>query len=557
MKPSFALALILCLASSRAWAQGDLTRIYPNGARQGTRLKLTLGGENIPETADLLVDGDGIRAVGPFTKGEGEVEIAADAAPGVRQVRLAGPKGGTTPRPFAIGALAEAQEKEPNNRADQAEPVPQFPIVLNGTLPTRGDIDVFRVSLKKDQCLVAAGESRALGAPTNLLVRIRDTAGREFLVQMDYRTRDPLLGFTAPADGEYLVELQEVMNNYSNLSADYVYRLTLTTGPWLDSVFPAGAQQGATARLTFSGWNLGGQSGPSRLEATVVIPPDASRRYPVSAGGAPNQVPLLTSSALNLVEDTLRSPSPASPPHNPTTPPAVTPPVVINGTLGERGEIDAYRFSARAGETLMLDVDARESGSFADPVMVLLDGTGKVISTVDDAEGTRDPKLLWTAPAEGTYTVRIRDVAPGSRGGPGFFYRLSIAPPEPVLRLTTDAPALTLKPGTKLEVPLSVRQSYQSGEVTIRVEGLPPGVTAAPLTVPGAGARTSTTQVKLALTAAPDVKPGSALLRLVAVTGGERPITAAATASWVLSKDRSGTLATGSTERLLLLIPAP
>src|SRR5262249_19165381 len=148
---------------------------------------LAFGGASLPETAELVVDGDGVRPVGLFTRGVGQVDIDAGAAPGVRQLRLGGPQGGTSPRPVAAGALPELAEKEPNDDARHAERIDHLPVTLNGSLPQRTDVDVFRVTLEKGACLVLAGESRALGAPTNLLVRIRDAQGREMVGQMDYR----------------------------------------------------------------------------------------------------------------------------------------------------------------------------------------------------------------------------------------------------------------------------------------------------------------------------------------------------------------------------------
>jgi hypothetical protein len=543
-----ALALfLLASAPSSAWAQTDLSRVFPNGARQGEKVTLTFGGEGLPETATLLVEGEGIQPLGPFVKGVGQVQVAAGAPPGPRQLRLVGPKGATSPRPFAVGALPEVDEKEPNNTPEQAQRLDALPVTVNGAVPTRPDIDVYRVSLKKGQCLVVAGESRSLGAPTNLLVRIRDLAGVELMAQMDSRTRDPLLAFIAPAAGDYLVELQEVLNNYSNVNADYVYRVTFTTGPWLDAVFPPGGRRGTTARLTFSGWNLGGQAGPSQVEADVPIPADAGARTLVTTGGAPNRLPISVGSAPDALE---KEPNP------PSTPQSLSLPVAVSGTFGTRGDTDSYRFTARAGEPLLLDVDARRLNSLADPLMVVMDAAGKTLATVDDAEGSRDPRLVWTPPADGAYTVLLRDVAAGSRGGPGFYYRLTIAPPEPELRLTASAPTLALKPGAKLEVPVTVYRSYLPGEVTLRVEGLPPGVTADPVTLPAAPG-ISSSPAKLVLTAAADAVPGSALVRIVGTTGGPSPLTEAAAATWVLSKDRSGDLAQGTTRQLLLLIPAP
>ncbi|HTE18359.1 MAG TPA: PPC domain-containing protein [Armatimonadota bacterium] len=550
------LGLLCCIAASPARAQSDLSRVFPNGARQGAELTLTFGGASLPDEATLLVEGDGITPLGPFTKGVGKIRIAPDAAPGVRQMRLVGPKSATSPRPFAIGTLPELDEKEPNDTTAQAQPLAELPVTLNGALPTRPDMDLFRVTLKRGECLVVAGESRALGAPTNLLVRVRDAAGQELLSQMDYRTRDPLFGFTAMADGDYLVELQEVLNNYSNLTADYVYRVTFSKGPWLDSVFPPGAQRGATARLAFTGWNLGGKLGPSTVEADVAVPADAPARFPVAAGGAHNTLPLAVGSVPEQVEQE-RAGAGVGSSAGSSAPQSVTLPVTVSGRFGTRGDVDLYQFTTRASERLLLRVDARGSGSLADPVLYVRDAAGKTLAEVDDADGSPDPRLLWTVPADGVYTVVVRDVAAGSRGGPGFFYRLTLSPPTPELRLTTAAPTVVLKPGEKAEVSLTVTRSFLPQETAVTVEGLPDGVTAAPLVVPATPDGIAASEVKLVLTAGPGAKPGSSPLRILARSGSTPSVSATATASWVLSSDRSGTLATGNTERLLLLIPAP
>jgi hypothetical protein len=542
--------LPLALAAGPARAQTELTRVFPIGARRGTRVTLTFAGPSLPETADLLVDGDGVRAVGQFTKGVGQVDLDAKAEPGVRQLRLVGPQGGTSPRPFAVGALPELAEQEPNDDARHAQRIDSLPVTLNGTLPKRTDVDIFRITLEKGACLVVAGESRALGAPTNLLVRIRDAQGRELAGQMDYRTRDPLLGFTAPADGDYLVELQEVMNNYSSVNDDYVYRVTLTTGPWLDAAFPPGAQRGKKTRLTLTGWNLGGHPGPSQVEEEIAVPPDAGPEMTVSAGGAPNRVRIAVGTTPETLAAGLRA---AADP----APPLLAPPSTVNGVFNQRGEQDVFRFPAQAGETFLLEVKARDLGSFADPTLSIMDATGKTLVVVDDVEGSRDPRLYWTAPAAGEYRVALRDVGASSRSGSGFFYRLTVAPPAPEVRLATPSPTLLLHPGQKVELPLAVTQACQPAELTVRVEGLPPGVTATPIRLPGVPGKPATAQVKLELTAAANAPAGHAVIRVLATSAAPAPVTAPATASWVLSTDRSGTLARGTTDRLLLIVPAP
>lgn len=547
--PAIAGAILsLLMLPITAQAQGAISMIFPNGGQRGTTVELRFGRTGVSDDAAILVEGDGIVPEGPLVKGVGKVRISADAAPGVRQLRLVSPQAGTSPRPFAVGTLPELLEKEPNNTAAQAQRLDALPVTVNGELITRPDLDVFRLPLKKGECLVVAGESRALGAPTNLIVRVKDAAGLELMVQMDNRTRDPLLGFTAPADGEYLVELQDVLNNYSNIDANYVWRVTFTKGPWLDSVSPTGAQRGTTAALAFNGWNLGGGSGPTTVRMNTPIPMESADQIPVSVSGAPNAILIPVGSAPIVME---------SEPNPPTSAQAVAVPAAIHGELRERGDADAFRFDAKAGETLLIDVEARNIGSLADTLVAVYDAAGKKVSEVDDGEGSRDPRFFWNPPSTGSFTAVIRDIASGSRGGSGYFYRLSIARPEARMTLTTPGPTLVLKPGAMLEVALTLRQEFQPGKITVTAEGLPAGVTAALLEQAPSSDRVGVSQHKLVLRADAGAKPGYALFRIVARAAGEKPFETAAIATWVLSSDRSGDLAHGKTERLLLVITPP
>ena len=546
-------ALLLCLLAGPACAQGSLSGVYPNGARRGTRVSVTFTGKDIPEAAALWSDGDGIRPVGTFTKGAGEIEVAADAAPGIRHLRLVGDKSATSPRPFAVGEFPELLETEPDGTAAQARKLDALPITVNGKLPTRGDLDAYRVSLKRGECLIVAGESRALGSPANLIVRVKDMAGRELMVRMDSRTRDPLLAFTAPADAEYLVELQDVLNNYSNLTADYVYRVHLTTGPWLDRVFPPGARRGATTRLTFFGWNLAGAPGPSSALHDEEVPPGASERYSVGLPGVPNRLSIAVGDAPEMSE---QEPEPGAA----ATPAVGTPfslPIVINGSFGARNDSDAFRFSAREGERLVLEADARDLGSAADPVLTLRDEAGKELSRADDDEGRdRDPRIVWTAPRAGVYVAELRDIAAGSRGGADFYYRLSIASPAPDIRLSTTAITTVLAPGKRVELPLSVLVSFLPEKAQIEVEGLPEGITAECPAIPAAAGSGAKSELKVVLTAGAGVPAGPYAFRVVARLPGPGGGVRHAIATWNLSEDRSGILARGRSSTLLLLVPA-
>lgn len=520
----------------------DANRVTPLGGRRGTTVTLTFPGMKDVPTGALLVDGPGLKAAGPFQKGAGQVEIAPDAEPGARQIRLVGPKSVTQPRPFAIGTLREVAEKEPNDSAAQAQALPAPPVVLNGAIPKGQDTDLYRVTLKQGECLVMSAEHRRLAANTYLALYVRDSSGRSLPTTYDIRRMDPTFTFTAPAEGEYLLQLSDITGNMGNVDEGSYYRVTLTTGPWLDYATPPAVPRGQTTPVTLHGWNLGGKAGPGTAAVQVTAPADRESML-VSGGGAPNSLRLAV---------TAERPSSEVEPNGPAAPQAVTLPALVQGGFGERGDVDAFRFSARARDRITLDVTAREWDSWADPTLEVRDASGKVLASVDDADRSRDPRLVWTAPADGTYTVVVRDLAGGSRGGPASFYQLRIAPSQPELRLTAAEPHVVVKPGAKAELSLTLFQSYQPSEVTLAVEGLPKGVSVEPVKVAAMPTRERSSQVKLSFAAAKDAPPGGAPIRIVARAGAiERA------AGWQRTGDGGAPLGSGVTEQLVVLVSTP
>lgn len=112
-------------------------------------------------------------------------------------------------------------------------------------------------------------------------------------------------------------------------------------------------------------------------------------------------------------EQTEEESAPYSPPNRndsiETAQPIQNVPVTVNGTL--RGpERDIYRIYAKAGEHRVIDVEARRSGSAIDPVLRILDGSGKQIARSEDAPGIGlDARIDFTFPREGNYYVEVQD----------------------------------------------------------------------------------------------------------------------------------------------------
>jgi hypothetical protein len=106
-------------------------------------------------------------------------------------------------------------------------------------------------------------------------------------------------------------------------------------------------------------------------------------------------------------------------------------PVVINGQILP-GDVDRICFSAKAGEPLIVKVQARHLVPFyADAVpgwfqavVAIYDAEGNELAYADDYQFDPDPVLRFVPPADGAYALEIRDAI--YRGREDFVYRVSL-----------------------------------------------------------------------------------------------------------------------------------
>lgn len=97
-------------------------------------------------------------------------------------------------------------------------------------------------------------------------------------------------------------------------------------------------------------------------------------------------------------------------------------PTGVWGTLNPPGDRDQFSFTAKAGQLLVFDLQAKTLGSKANPVLTLLDASGKVVASNNDFDGT-DPLIAQKFEADGQYTVRVSELM--LAGSADHFYRLS------------------------------------------------------------------------------------------------------------------------------------
>jgi hypothetical protein len=518
------LLTALMAAAQAAAAPPNVTYLFPAGASRGDVLEVKAGGSFDHWPASVWVAGDGLEVKAAVEKGKLAVRVAADAAPGLRWIRLYDHEGAATPRPFIVGTLAERLEVEPNDTLAQAQLLDSARLTVNGTLARNGDVDCYAVRLAAGETLVASMEAnRRLGSPMDGLLQVVSPDGFVLLQNDDDPLLDPRLVFEAPEDGTFVIRAfafpAVAAASISFAGAEtFIYRLMLTTGGYADHVYPLAVRSGAPAQVEVRGWNLPEEARFLEVPVAAALP-SLELHHLLLANTA--LVRLEAEETLAEVEleggggaaaDVLLSfPVPAT----------------TSGRIDPAGDEDLFAFRAAKGQRLLIEVRSRRLGSPLDPVLEVLDGEGKKLAEADDSGGSRDPEMSFTAPEDGEYRIKVRDLH--GRGGFRYVYCLRLSTPEPDFNLSLSSDSFVLTPGKPLDIPVAVARRHGfRGEIEVTVLGLPRGVEAAPALSPAEGEASKSVEVRLetAATGAPLWGP----IRIIGAARGESALSRAATA---------------------------
>lgn len=503
------LAMIgLLLTSALQAAAPKVTQLFPAGAQRGESTLVTAAGEFSSWPVDVWCDQPGVQVVAEAEKGKLRVTIAADARPGLCWLRFYNQEGAANLRPFFIDQLPEMIEVEPNKLPDQVKKLP-LPIIINGKLDKRHEVDNFAVALTQGQTLVASLQAQyQLGSPMDSILQVCERIERKtssvagapvqyeaYVLEQNHDARglDPLIIFTAPRDGVYLVRTFAFPSEPNGTIAfsgegNYIYRLTLTTGPAIDHALPLSHSRTTAGEVKLFGWNLPSDSSSAPLaaleaaehtSADTVILPSAAGTATVRRTPSPG---VLADAEANTPAGQLLSL-----------------PTIVSGRFTNPGEKHTYRFAATKGQKLKLEVGSREFGFPLDGVLVVEDAAGKQLHRVDDDKKQADPELVFTAPADGEYRVRLADLH--DRGGLRFVYQLAIQPVTADYALTVAGDAFLLAKDKPLEIPVTIdRRDGLENDIAVSLTGLPEGLTCDAVTSAAKGDTAKT--VKLIVKAA-------------------------------------------------------
>lgn len=198
------------------------TATYPSGGPAGEELKLrVLGDPKGPRDQTIRLP----KTVGDFA-------FIADDPDG----------SAPSPNRLRVSRFANVLETEPNDTPEAVSTslTASLPVAFNGIIDKPGDVDCFRFRAKKGEQYKFHALANALGSPVDPVIWIKQLGGKGLATvvratesrpnQLGYapagglnrESHDPVLEWTAPIDGEYVLGVEDERGEGGS---DYVYRV--------------------------------------------------------------------------------------------------------------------------------------------------------------------------------------------------------------------------------------------------------------------------------------------------------------------------------------------
>ena len=568
--------IMLATLSGAPPARGDfpqarLAALHPPGGQRGTTVEVRLVGTDLDDLERIEFFHPGIVAAPVVPEpsefdpeprplpGRMRVQIAASVPPGAYDAVAVGRFGVSNPRVFMVGAAPEVVKTRNVGTPATALDVPNDATISGAAEPNVADH--YAVQLAAGQRIHLEVWARRIESRLTAALAILDPDGRVVAKPRGLHGEDPWLEFVATKPGRHVIRIHDT---YLGGGDEMPYRLTISTGPIVEAVFPPAAVPGGTVKLTAIGRGLPGATpaavtgaadglgqvavdaqlgdvaagASGRIAWRMLAPQDTDAPVVDAFGGVLDTMPVppavLASERPVVVEQEPNDDAGRSQ--------RIEPPVAVAGRFHPVGDRDWLSFDAKAGDTFVLELYSRRLGLATDSSLLVQrvttgtdgkaaaedvafadDGPAEFSDPLADRPGL-DPLVTFKPPADGTYRVLVRELAADSRAGVDKAWVLDVRRPDPGFhlvamlaqrdqadknRFTRIAPSLPAGGSLSLEV-LALRRDGFAGEIALEAEGLPEGVTAHGGVIPAGANRGS-----LVLTAAEHARPVAGGFRVV------------------------------------------
>ena len=223
--------------------------VFPLGGRSGTKLAFSVSGQNTP--------------TGPVT-----TSLPMTRSIHAEQLSF----GGLQANPITLDV-----DDLPEFLTPTGGPI-EVPAMLNGRIQQLGEVQEWKLTLKKSTKYEMELRARNLGSPLCGVVTLTDSTGKELSrTEANDLASDPSLSFTAPATGVYAVRVAERFRSRGGPSFAYRLRISEAETPMRDFRLKLGSEvlnvpRSGTAKLKVAVERLGGFAEPIKLSATGLPP---------------------------------------------------------------------------------------------------------------------------------------------------------------------------------------------------------------------------------------------------------------------------------------------
>ena len=325
-----------------------------------------LGAGGLPSTVDL-------GPLPPRHQVKVKLEVAPEADIGPIRFRLQTPLGTSPEGKFLIEPnYSETPDTESNNTAQNATPT-DLPAILVGAISYPGDEDYFEITVDQGQELVFEEGARMLDSTLNPVISILTpdhTSVRES--GNGFRGSASYFAHQFERSGKYYVRISDYGMGGSK---KHFYRLKVGPIPLIVSPYPLGLRRGETTQISLSGYNLDSDKASVRGRPSPEDDSTVTFRAETSQGKSFNEVKLALGDYAEI-ESTGKNTSVERAQR-------ISWPVTINGRIAAPSKstpvANYFRFQAKKGVPLIVEVNARRLGSKLDSLIEVLDAQGRPI----------------------------------------------------------------------------------------------------------------------------------------------------------------------------------
>jgi len=531
---------VYCLTAQEAGRKSDpeALSIFPLGAGPGT-VNAEILGKSLEgaygvwsSSAGISGQVQSVRSVDltEFKKGaQGEptkvtrghrvhlsLQVGSNLTPGVVLLRILTSTGISNALSFIVHDEPVVDETTGAHGSSAQAQMVRIPAIVSGQISKPGEVDFYAVNAERDQELVFEMVSKPVGVPASVsggfstAISLFQPSGSWFddyqVSRLAYSDESvpgmppmhSLLRYKVSKAGLYVVQAAS-FSNKGGPEFSYQLRIAPATKVTLLDRFRAAQSSSAqlqwqertfTRRLDVDRLNrLWGRTVQAKTHVAEREANILSEAPEVSSESPPREPGQLASksegSLAFFLEREAKELTRAGK--------CLSVPVLIEGSIGQPGEIDSFRLRIEKGQALAFELETPLTAPpLFNPELVVLDESGReclsnvfrrIARNFTFYAKTIQPKTVFTFELGGEYTFLIRDITT-QVGNASCQYRVLIRRQVPhvgEIRSSVDRLNLVRGSSKRLNVATDQEEGF-SGAVAIAVENLPIGVTAWPAT---------------------------------------------------------------------------